>query len=84
MRRASPAASQKKEQKRLRWVLTPAAIAPILLGIGGQEMENADLIGEAEYLKNLLSRVLRETDTGTITDEDLIQELNTVLGVHGW
>ena len=47
-------------------------------------MENADLIGEAEYLKNLLSRVLRETDTGTITDEDLIQELNTVLGVHGW
>jgi hypothetical protein len=49
-----------------------------------REMENADLIDEVEYLKNLLSRVLKETDTGTITDEDLILELNSVLGVHGW
>lgn len=53
-------------------------------GMEVREMENSDLVDEVEYLKNLLTRVLRETDTGTITDEDLIVELNEVLGKFGW
>ena len=47
-------------------------------------MENSDLIDEIEYLKNLLSRVTQQFDTASITDDDLISELNSVLGENEW
>jgi hypothetical protein len=65
-------------------VLTPAGLAAILLGMEVREMENETLVKENEYLKELLFRVLKSVDSCSITDDNLLEELNNILGENGW
>jgi len=65
-------------------VLTRAGLAAILLGMEVREMENETLVKENEYLKELLFRVLKSVDSCSITDDNLLEELNNILGENGW
>lgn len=47
-------------------------------------MENETLVKENEYLKELLFRVLKSVDSCSITDDNLLEELNNILGENGW